>query len=162
MVEATTRIIDGHNVRIVPLLGTKAALCFAKVRKALAPALIMAISSVKDMASSMNIGKNKKIEAADLLNSNIDFSVISNAISSVSDNMTPEEEVLFFKEALATTYVNEKSVADEAQFNSVFQGNVLFLYKILWVTLEVNFGDFFEAVGIGNSSHDAETIPTKK
>lgn len=162
MVEATTKIIDGHNVRIVPLLGTRAAHLFAKVRKAFGPALIIAISSVKEVVSNVKKGGNKKVTATEFLDSNIDFSVISNAISSISENMTPDDEIVFFKEALATTYINEKSVADDAQFNAVFQGNILLLYKILWATLEVNFGDFFGAVGIGNTSSDVETVPTKK
>ncbi len=159
MVETTTRIIDGHNVRIVPLLGTHAARLFAKVRRAFGPALVIAISSVKEIVSKTKKDEARKADVADFLGSDIDFSVISKAISSISENMSPDEELVFFREALATTYINEKSVADDAQFNTVFQGNVLLLYKILWATLEVNFGDFFGVVGIGNTNQNAGTIP---
>lgn len=160
MLEATTRIIDGYTVRIVPLLGTHAVRLFAKVRKVLVPALIMTISSTKGMLSTRKDGE--KFKTSDFLGADIDFTKISDAIAGISEHMTPDEELTFFKEALATTFINEKCVADEAQFNDVFQGNVLLLYKILWATLEVNFGDFLSAVGIGGMSQSAAAIPTQK
>jgi hypothetical protein len=179
MVDVVTKVIDENNVRIVPLLGTHSVRLFAKVRKAFAPALIMALSSVKEALSTpvksptgkkpaskdegKKLAEERRIEIAKkLLGSKIDFNAISKAISSISDNMTPDEELVFFREALATTYIDEKSVADDAQFNFIFQGRVLLLYKVLWATLEVNYGDFFGMVaGIGGTSPDADPATTE-
>jgi hypothetical protein len=63
--------------------------------------------------------------------------------------MTAAEWLSFLKTTLSRTTVNDRAVGDKVHFDEVFSGKILLLYKVLWFTLEVNFGDFFEAVGFG-------------
>jgi hypothetical protein len=136
-----TKIIDGNNVYVMPLLGETAVTVFYQLQKCIAPALVRALGSLKGSFSS-----EKKVDLKSLLGSEIDISSLSDAIDSIHEKMTAQEWLSFLKTTLSCTTVNDRAVGDKMHFDEVFSGKILLLYKVLWFTLEVNFGDFFGAV----------------
>ena len=140
MVDGTVKTIGGFQVRVVPLLGTRSFLVKAKLIRYFGKSLVKAIGAVKEMK-----GKSKSVMAMD-----IDFNMFSDAITDLASH-DPEALLAFIMEALQTTYINEQSAGDKATFDMQFAKHMVLMYKILWFTLEENYGDFFEAVGIGNT-----------
>jgi hypothetical protein len=146
-IEPQQKIIDGNGVYVLPLLGETAALVFYQIQKCIAPAIVQAMGAIKGAAAGT--GEDKKLDIKKLLGSDIDISSLSDAIDSIHEKMTAAEWLSFLKTTLSRTTVNDRAVGDKVHFDEVFSGKILLLYKVLWFTLEVNFGDFFEAVGFG-------------
>lgn len=156
-IEAQTKIIDGNGVYVLPLLGETAALVFYQLQKCIAPAIIQAIGAIKGAADR---DKDKKLDIKKLLGADIDIASLSNAIDSIHEKMTATEWLSFLKTTLSRTTVNDRAVGDKAHFDEVFSGKILLLYKVLWFSLEVNFGDFFAAVGFSASKESETPKPT--
>lgn len=152
-IEAKTKIIDDQSVYVLPLLGETAALVFYQLQKCIAPAIVQALGA-------LNISSGKKIDVKKIFDSDIDIASLSGAIDSIHEKMTAAEWLSFLKTALSRTTVNDRAVGDKAHFDEVFSGKILLLYKVLWFSLEVNFGDFFDAVGFSASKVSETPKPT--
>ena len=144
-IEAKTKIIDDQSVYVLPLLGETAALVFYQLQKCIAPAIVQALGA-------LNISSGKKIDVKKIFDSDIDIASLSGAIDSIHEKMTAAEWLSFLKTALSRTTVNDRAVGDKAHFDEVFAGKILLLYKVLWFSLEVNFGDFFGLAGFLNTN----------
>jgi hypothetical protein len=143
-IEPQTKIIDSNEVYVLPLLGETATLVFYQLQKCIAPAIVQALGA-------LNISSGKKIDVKKIFDSEIDIASLSGAIDSIHEKMKAAEWLSFLKTALSRTTVNDRAVGDKAHFDEIFSGKILLLYKVLWFTLEVNFGDFFDAVGFSAS-----------
>jgi hypothetical protein len=167
MAEAKTKTIGGCQVYVMPLLGETSTLVFYQLQKCLAPALVRVFGALKGVfASAVSDEKGGKVKvdfkkflASDV--DNLDFEELSQVFDAIHDKMTPKDWLEFVKQALSQTTVNGRPVGDTAHFNEVFAGKILLLYKVLWYTLEVNFGDFFAAVGFGDTTGNTTQKPTE-
>jgi len=156
MGESQTKIIDGNGVYVLPLLGETAALVFYQLQKCIAPAIVQALGAIKGAAPSAD----KKLDIKKLLGADLDIAALSSAIDSIHEKMTAQEWLSFLKTTLSRTTVNDRAVGDKAHFDEVFSGKILLLYKVLCFSLEVNFGDFFDAVGFSASTESETPKPT--
>jgi hypothetical protein len=153
-IESQTKIIDGNSVYVLPLLGETAALVFYQLQKCIAPAIVQALGALK-------LSSGSKIDVKKIFDSDIDIASLSGAIDSIHEKMTAAEWLSFVKTALSRTTVNDRAVGDKAHFDEVFSGKILLLYKVLWFSLEVNFGDFFDAVGFGTTKAEEQPKTTE-
>ena len=77
-----------------------------------------------------------------------EFEMLGTAIDILVEKISPDEFTRFMMELLCSTRIDGKEI-DETTFYNEFSGNLPFMYKILWFTLEVNYGNFFADGGIG-------------
>lgn len=146
-IQAKEKNIDGYQVRVVPLLGTRSFSVHAKFLKYVGKPLIKALGGIKE----------SKVDLKNVMGSEIDFSKFSESIDDLAGN-DPDALLAFVMDALSSTFINEKAI-DKAMFDMTFAGNMLLMYKILWFTMEVNYGDFFAVVGTGRAS-PSRPVPT--
>lgn len=82
-----------------------------------------------------------------------DLGVIGSAISETLSQMNERSYETFLKNMLSETLVEVENFQDPqpvmTQFDSVFQGNIMALYQLLYEIMEHNRFSFFELVGGG-------------
>ena len=168
MVESRTKTIDGHSVYVMPLLGETATLVFYQVQKCLAPALITALGALKTVFTSATgsekKGEKPKVDFKKFLEtdlSKIDFGELSSVFDAIHEKMTAEQWLEFIKLALSRTTVDNRPVGEKIHFDDVFAGHIMLEYKVLWFTLEANYGDFFAVVGFGATKESELPSPTE-
>lgn len=158
MVDEKQKEINGCHVRVVPLLGSRSFSVHVKLIKYFGKSILQALGAVKDMAQETQ-KTGKKVDVKSMMNLDIDFTQFSEAIESLAEK-SPDELFQFVMEALSSTFINEK-VIDKPSFDMHFAGNMVFLYKVLWFTLEANYGDFFAVVGSGTTNQKVP-VPTER
>jgi hypothetical protein len=141
--------INGYQVRVVPLLGTRSFSVHAKFLKFFGKPLLQALGAIKDIAGEAS-KSGKKVDLKSVMGTEIDFSLFSEAMESLVA-ADADALLVFVMDAMGSTFINERAV-DKSAFDMLFAGNMVFMYKVLWFTLEVNYGDFFAVVGTGNTS----------
>jgi len=77
-----------------------------------------------------------------------EFEMLGTAIDILVEKISPDELTKFMLELLCSTRIDGKEIT-ETTFDNEFSGNLPLMYKILWFTLEVNYGNFFAEGGIG-------------
>ena len=145
-IESKEKIVDGKTVKVTQLPATYANQLFTRVLKYFGSGIVQLLGLIKSISSVPEV-KDGKVSLLDL---DLDWKAVAGIISDFSAKLTPEEWQEFCLKLLAYTDVNEKRITDETAFNAVFTGKLLFMCKVLVFTLEVNYGDFFEAGGIGS------------
>lgn len=75
--------------------------------------------------------------------------IISEAITKLTMQLDEDQTVNFILELLEKTAKDGKELGDPKVFDLEFAANYGILYKALWFTLEVNFGNFLPEI-IGN------------
>jgi hypothetical protein len=134
------KTIDGHAVESTALPGLNAVRLKAKLAKKVFPAVGKFFSGIK-----MKTGA-KGVKAAI---SDLDLSGIGGAFESIAAEMEPDELEALILEILSQSRVDGKDVSDTDVFNVVFSRNMLFMYKVVLFSLEVNFGDFLSILRTG-------------
>ena len=129
MIDTKEKTIDEHNVMVTQFPGRRALLFKTRLIKLIGPSV-----------AQMFTGKS--------LDANVDFSVISKALDKLAENLKEDEYVKFVLDLLQCTRLDGKEIS-ESVFDNEFAGNLLLMYKVLWFTLEVNYGSFFGQGGIG-------------
>jgi hypothetical protein len=130
MIDTKEKTIDGRNVMVVQFPGRRALFFKTRLLKLIGPAI-----------AQMFTGKNP-------LETEVDFSVVSKALDKLSERLNEDEFVKFVLDLLQCTRLDGKEISG-AVFDEEFAGNLLLMYKVLWFTLEVNYGSFFGQSGIG-------------
>ena len=74
---------------------------------------------------------------------------VSGIVNEFSSKLVPEEWQDFCVHCLAYSSVNGQMIDGEDSFNQAFSGKLLFMYKVLFFALEVNYGDFLGESGFG-------------
>lgn len=101
--------------------------------------------------------------ALPILNQTGDKSVMSKDIDldkvagSLSTRMNEKEILRTIMNILGSTTIDGQEIGKKSNFDLVFAGEYMLLFKVLKFVLEVNFGDFFGENGIGAYM---ELIPT--
>lgn len=130
MVEPKSKTIDGKEILTVPFMGRRALAYKTKI--------------IRLFGASIGALFSK----AGGFQGNVDFSVFEGAIDKLTASIDEKVFVDFTLELLATTRIDGKEITIEV-FDLEFASNLVLMYKILWFVLEVNYGNFFGASGIG-------------
>lgn len=79
-----------------------------------------------------------------LLDMDMKSEMISAALAALTENMDSSEVISLMEELCAT-----KCLCDgkKINFDSHFEGKLPHLFKVLWAALEVQYGNFFDAIG---------------
>ena len=134
MLKTQEKTIDSRSVKITE---------FAARRK-----LVLQIQLVKLVGPAIGAAAGGS-RGSGIMDSKIGPEAISNAIQKLADAMEPASFVQLTMALLSDTWVDGKEIKTDAEFNVAFEHSLVFLYKVLGFSLEVNFGDFFGRGGIG-------------
>lgn len=134
MLQSKEKTIDDVAVRITEFAARRKLLLQIKLVKLVGPAIGAAAGAGKG-----GIGFDAKIGTE----------AIGPAIQKLADAMDPESFFQLAMELLQDTWVNGKEIKTNAQFDAAFEHSLVFLFKVLGFSLEVNFSDFFGKGGIG-------------
>lgn len=145
MIDTKTKTIDGHEIMVVQFPGRRALQFKTRLIKLLGPAIAQMFTN-KDALESVK---------------GMDLSILSAAIEKLSLQLDEVEFVKFVLDLLQCTRLDGKEIT-ESVFDNEFAGDLSLMYKILWFTLEVNYGSFFGESGIGKILSKVPQSPTKE
>lgn len=128
MIETKEKTIDGRSVMVTQFPGRRALFFKTRLIKLLGP-------SISQVFTSKNLKE-------------LDLSILSSAFEKLSESLDEDSFVRFVLDLLQCTRLDGQEIKDNV-FDVEFAGNLLFMYKILWFTLEANYGSFFGEGGIG-------------
>lgn len=151
--------IDGARVLVTEKPATISTLLFAKVVKYFGTGIVTVLKGLKNM-------KNKSgLSMEEFLNSDVDFSMFVDALNDISTKLEPETFLLLIQEIISGTRVQHPTNASElmevsnSNFDAVFTGRMMLMYKVLFLNLKVNFGDFL-AGGVSGIAQSVPVMPT--
>lgn len=153
MIEEKTKVINDATY-VVQQFGARRGLKLkTRLVKLIAPTAVALLGSVeKDQSGNVS------------LNSEANPELISKAISGLVNNLESDQVVDLVFALLETTTRNGVNVTSQngSHFDMVYSANYGELIKALVFVVEVNFGSFFQGLGIGKQGQEpALTIPTK-
>lgn len=134
--------IDGVRVLVIEKPATLSTLLFAKIIKYFGTGIVTALTGLKDLM------KDKELSIQQLLNQDVDFSMFVEAINDISTKLEPETFLSLIQEISTGTRVQHPTNAGEMMevsnnnFDAVFTGRIMLMYKIVFLNLKVNYGDF--------------------
>lgn len=96
--------------------------------------------------------KNSLSEKKSLMDVELSADDGAKAIAGLFSRLERGERVQLFKRILATTLADGGSNSVNQDFGVRFMGDYMHLFKVVWATLEVNYGDFLGALaGFGRT-----------
>jgi len=128
-IETKEKTIDNHVIMVTQFPGRRALFFKTRLIKLVGPSI-----------AQMFTGKG--------LDATTDFTTISRALDKLAENLNEDDYVKFILDLLQCTRFDGQEIK-EGVFDIEFAGNLLLMYKVLWFTLEVNYGSFFGQGGIG-------------
>jgi hypothetical protein len=142
MIETKEKEIDGRMIMVTQFPGRRALSHKTRLIKLLGPAVAQLFTEDK-----IDLTK--------------DISSLSKVIDKLSSTLDENDFVRFVLDLLKCTRLDGKEIT-EAVFDDEFSGDLLLMYKILWYTLEVNYGNFFAHSGIGKILSTMPRTQTKE
>ena len=143
--------IDGKTFVVTPFNALEAMKLQVKLAKIFGPALGGLISE-KGLDSDVDISKG-----------------IMTLFMGIDDNVVLDIIRTAFKKTECEMYVDDKRILytlsnpNSADFDTVFRGTLMTLYKVIWFVVEVNYPDFLElTAGIGDKAKAVFSEPQKK
>lgn len=134
MIETKEKYISGVKYTSTQFPARRALKLKTKLIKILAPSVFTGIGA----ASSQSI-----------LDVSLDSPLLGKAVEMLVNRLDEDTMVNLVMEMLSSTRREGKELSD-THFDMVYAGNFAELYKALYFVLEVNFGSFFQEMGIGN------------
>lgn len=134
MIKTRTEKINGKDISVTQLPARRAIRLKAKLLKLLAPtfgALFEGAPKVRTLSSI-----------------DIQPVTIGKAMERLAETLEPTEYESLILESLSGTKIDNADITPQV-FDIVFGGEMLFLYKVIWFSLKVQFEDFFGEGGIG-------------
>lgn len=127
--------IDGHRYLIGRLAPRRALRLQNRLVRALGPAIIPLLKDVP-----LREGK------ADLGSADLDLAAVGAALQGLMSALTPQEQDAIMEELFSVVQVigTEKTGAIMPIFDAHFDGRLVAVWKLLWASLEEQFGGFFE------------------
>jgi hypothetical protein len=157
MVKTEEITIDNRRVIVVQLPARKSITLKTQLIKLLGPSMIKLLGS---------LGAPKtKADLVKMIDRDFDFASASAALETLCSNLSPEQYIALIMDSMASTKVeidtNNHNMMDvSAQtFDVIFSGELLFMYKVWWFTLKVNYADFFGTSGIGSLMDKLDSMP---
>lgn len=140
MYETKDKEIDGFKVTVTQWPARKAFKKKLKLARLLGPSFAEILSGWK---SSKTSEENISIDSSE-----IDLSKVGSAIQMLFDKMDEDEMLDLILELFSSTRIDGKELTNE-EFDLIFAGKTVTVYKVIGFVLEVNFGSFFGKGGIG-------------
>lgn len=133
-IQTREKMINGRKVLVTQYPGLTALINKTKILTLVGPGLSQ--SGIKELS-----GGTDKLD------------VFISIVGGIVSKLAPEQFSSFVLELLRCTRIscdggNLREITKEV-FDTEFSGNLLLMYKTLFFTLEVNYGDFFGDGGIG-------------
>lgn len=141
MTETKEKTIDGKLVSVSQFPARRALHLKIRLIKLLGPSLAQLLAKTK----------NKKVDL------NASLEEFTPAIEKLTAALDPDVFVDLVLELLSMTRVGGREVVP--LFDTEYAGNLMFVYKMVWWVLEVNFGNFFGQNGIGSIMAQVNTNP---
>jgi hypothetical protein len=146
MIEPKTKTIDGKEIMVTPFLGRRSLAYKTRI-------ILMFGASIGSLFAKAGSFSGK-----------VDFSAFEDAITKLASSVIEKDFSALVLDLLQSTRIDGKEITPEV-FDFEFAGNLSLMYKILWLVLEVNYGNFFVNAGIGKiisqARAAARTIPAK-
>lgn len=145
------RTIDGTLFVITQLPGRRSVRASRRVAATILPAVV---TTLKPALKGAGGKKFNKLTLGDLEVGGL-FDGLDAALPALFDRLTEVELDALIDELFASVMVerNGKLQMVLDVFDDVFNGRPLTVYKLLWATIGVNFGSFFDAIpGFGGQS----------
>ena len=108
------------------------------------------------------LAKGLEGSGSEFSSTNLDLSVLPEAIEKLFSGFEADEFVKIILELLQLTTIEGQTISNEDLFNVTFTGEFGFLYKVLAFVIEVNFKSFLELLPIGKGQKEGQTKPTKE
>lgn len=134
MIETREKNIDGSTYSVTQLPARRALRLKTKLIKLFGAVLAQMYLKPSEKTSEEQT-KQDFVRAMEILSSNIDEGTFENLIMEILIGVRKNGMEL-----------NEKTIDLE------FAGDMVGIYKVVWFVLEVNFANFFSALGIGQES----------
>lgn len=135
MIETKEKTIDNRQVMVTQYPGMISLTNKMKILKLLGP-------GIGDTLGKVNLDDN--VEGK--------LELLIQTMGSICAHLDPVQFTDFVLELLKGVRLKvngEFQEVNSAIFDLEFAGNLLLMYKILWFTLEVNYGNFFGKGGLG-------------
>lgn len=142
--------IDGMRVLVVVKPATTSTILFARIIKYFGVGIAKFIANAKN-----NSSKDPDGNASDIMDKEINFLNFVDAISDISDKVDPEIFLSLIQDIVQGSRVQQSDSANEMievtnnTFDIVFTGKPMFMYKVVFLNLKVNYGDFLAIGGTG-------------
>jgi hypothetical protein len=149
MIKTRTETINGKVISVTQLPARRAIQLKARLLKLLAPSF----GALFDGGAT-----GRKLSTID-----IQPVTLGKAMEKLAETLEPAvfESLIF--DTLAGTKIDNQDITP-AMFDLTFGGDLLFLYKVVWFSLRVQFEGFFGEGGIGTLLHNLpmQTMPPDK
>lgn len=133
MIESKEKIIEGAKYYVSQFPARRALKLKTKLIKLLAPSLFTAAGNYK---------------GGNILDADLGSDTLGKAVSMLVERLDENDLESLIMELLCMTRREGKEITEQ-YFDMVYAGNFSELYKALYFILEVNFGSFFQEIGIG-------------
>jgi hypothetical protein len=141
MIKTRSEAIDGKTVSVTQLPGRRALRLKTRLIKLAAPVMGKLFDSLptEKKGKRASVGTSFDISAAH----------VGGALEKLAEYLTPDEYESLILETLSGTRIDGTEITP-VSFDMMFGGELLFMYKVFWFSLRVQYEDFFENSGIGN------------
>jgi hypothetical protein len=137
MIKTQEKVIAGHTILVTQYPGRKALTYKARIVKLMGSSIARLFSEGKQFS----------------------FDTFTPAVDELLEKLYPEDFTAFVLDLLQSTRIDGKEISSQV-FDMEFAGDLPLMYKILWFTLEVNYGSFFGEAGIGKILTKIKDIQT--
>lgn len=141
MVKTEETTIDNRKVIVVQLPARRSLALKTQLVKLLGPSLLKMFNSLGKPGAEISA-----------LDRQFDFSSAASALEALTAQVSPDAFFNLVVDCMAGTKVEHETKMwdiNSSSFDVVFSGELLFMYKVLWFSLKVNYSDFFGLSGIG-------------
>lgn len=136
-IEVKDKEIDGHKYTVTSFGGREGVKIKAKLIKYFGPSLLS--------LTTIGLQGKKKFSETE-----IDPELLSKLFQNLTDQLDEDEYLNFLLRLLKSTRYDNQEINEEL-FDTIFAGNYLTLYKVIFFVMEVNYKkSFFGEGGIGN------------
>ena len=139
MLEPKTKIVNNQEYKVLPFPAMEAIKLKTKILKLIAPAL-------GKILGDNNVDK-------EFLQKQIGGTALANAFTEMLDSLSGQDFENLVLEILRNTSVSftvdgKQRVfnIDKTNFDIVFEGKLVDVYKVIWFVLETNYSDFFTLI----------------
>jgi len=151
MIKTRTETIDGKTVSVTQLPGRRALRLKTRLIKIAAPVMGKLFDSLPAEKKSKRVSAGTSFD--------ISAAHVGGALEKLAEHLAPDEYESLILETLSGTRIDGAEITP-VSFDMIFGGELLFMYKVFWFSLKVQYEDFFENVGIGNILSQVK-IPTQ-
>lgn len=135
----TTFQLDGETYTVSPYMTSTGMKLLTELVLILGKPLVQLIIRVKEAAAGGSL--------KDLLEQDVDPATVDAVMTALYERLSPEAVDSLIKRILDQTFVGSTSTKVTEGFDTRFQGKYLHVFKLVFKTLGVQYGDFLGVLG---------------